>query len=66
MFRTNRNEVTVIDIIEHSCGVAIDRRGIGISLVTVGRHVTTGKHGIMNHHTTVFPILFRNQVIPLC
>ena len=51
MLGSNGDEVTVIDIVECSCGIAVDGCGIGIGLIIVRRHVTTGEYGIVDVDT---------------
>ena len=51
MTRTDRDEVTVVDIVDGCRGIAEDGGGISIHLVTTRRHVTTGEHGVVDDDT---------------
>ena len=58
MLRTNSNEVVVIDIIKRSSGITEYRCGIAIAL-TVRRHVTSGKHSIVDMYATLYLVVIR-------
>ena len=60
MTRTQRNQVTVIDIVDRGCGISKYRRSVGIDGGRTGRRITTGKYGIVNDNTR------RIQTVPLC
>ena len=71
MLGTHGDKVMMIDIVECCCGITKYSNLVGVGLVTVRRHITTGKYRIIDMHATfnLIIIIFTftgKELIPWC
>ena len=58
---TDRDEVTVIDIVDRSCSITEYSRSISKNLGRTGRCVTTGKYSVVDNDTFLVDIRLANS-----
>ena len=58
---TDRDEVTVIDIVDRSCSITEYSRSISKNLGRTGRGVTTGKYSVVDNDTFLVDIRLANS-----